>query len=90
MTTVLSSIILGDPKQATFTFPSFPEVLIHPILGCLLKYSISFPSMMTLLFFKWEVVHFVKAMPFKMATETSHRLYPERRRGTLVLKQLDD
>src|SRR4030042_106886 len=28
ITTVSSSTIRGEPKQATFTFPSFPEVLM--------------------------------------------------------------
>ena len=42
MITVFSSIMRGEPKYATSTFPSLPAVLSVPILGCLLKYSINF------------------------------------------------
>jgi len=45
MTTVFSSIICGEPKTAESTFPSLLEVLRVPILGCLLKYSISLEDM---------------------------------------------
>ena len=40
-TTVFSSVMRGEPITATSTFPSFRAVLIVPIRGCLLKYSIS-------------------------------------------------
>jgi hypothetical protein len=47
--TVISSNIRGDPKQATSTFPFFPDVLKHPSLGRLLKYSINFVDIWNLL-----------------------------------------
>jgi hypothetical protein len=49
MTTVFSLIIRGDPKQAAFTWPFLLAVLSVPILGVLLKYSISFADILHLL-----------------------------------------
>src|SRR5208283_5555080 len=49
MTTVFSSIIRGEPKQAAFTWPLLLAVLSVPILGVLLKYSISFADILHLL-----------------------------------------
>src|SRR5512136_2945835 len=53
ITTVFSSVMRGEPKTAESTFPALSAVLSVPVLGDLLKYSMSFDDLHEHLFLCW-------------------------------------